>query len=390
MTISMLPPAGDAIRLDTHTQSTRTALARWQPYQAMLYGSGTAALAAAVAAALALRPQRREIVLPAYGCPALVSAVLHAGGEPVLVDLEPDRPWLSLSALDAAVSDATAAIVAVNFLGIPERLPALKRLSRACGVVLIEDSAQACPPAGLDEQQADLLILSFGRGKPISLLGGGLVLWHDQALGAALPKPVTAKTTAWQLHLKVLLYNLLRRPQLYWLPQVLPLGLGATCYRPLTGGLRGMDPLRQRALGAALEQRRQCVSGAEQRLRAALPRVAPELVDLAAVCGSSSLLRYPLLADTAAVKRQVLGALKRAGLGASAMYGEVLPDVTDMPSVRAHSELVQARDFASRLLTLPVHDGVTPRHIERMLATIEAELSKSSLSPSSSQIERLE
>ena len=75
----MLPPAGEPCYIGTDPAATERLLQQWRPYQAGFYASGTAALAAAVSAALAVRPGRRRVLLPGYGCPALVSAVLHAG-----------------------------------------------------------------------------------------------------------------------------------------------------------------------------------------------------------------------------------------------------------------------------------------------------------------------
>lgn len=374
MSISKLPPAGDPAVLRTDEQANQRLLARWHPYQPRFYASGTAALAAAVAAALAVRAGRRKVLLPGYGCPALVSAVLHAGGEPVLIDLEAGRPWLSLADLQAHLDQDTAAIIAVNFLGLPERLPVLADLARAAGALLIDDSAQAFPPLGLTEQMADLAIVSFGRGKPVSLLGGGAVLWRERQLAAALPQPPAAPGSRWRALAKAAAYNCLRQPWLYWIPQALPLGLGATRYAALAS-IEGMDDVRQQALGVAVERYLQQGQSLQDLLRAGPARAAAQLTDLSLVGGGGGrLLRYPLLAPNAAVQQRLLQALSRAGLGASAMYGRILPELPGMPTGLRHGGLPQARDFAARLLTLPVHAGVRPAHVRRMQAVIETVL----------------
>ena len=375
MSIGILPPAGDPIVLVHDEQANRRLRQSWYPYQPVFYASGTAALAAAVTAALAARPGRYEVVLPGYGCPALVSAVLYAGAQPVLVDLEPGRPWLALAELAAAVGSDTAAVIAVNFLGIPERLEVLAELTRATGALLIEDSAQAYPPVGIGDQRADLVVLSFGRGKPVSLLGGGAVLCREQPLAAGLPNPAGVSGSRWRTRLEISAYNCLRRPQFYWIPQVLPLGLGETRYQPLAG-IASMDTARQQALGAAVERQRK-QDGTIQLLRSGPACAGAGLIDLAVVCGArQQLLRYPLLAPTAVDRERVLRALNRAGLGASALYRSALPEVRDMPAGLLHGDLPQARDLAARLFTLPVHQSVTPGHIERMHAIVESTLSE--------------
>lgn len=372
----MLPPAGEPCYIGTDPAATERLLQQWRPYQAGFYASGTAALAAAVSAALAVRPGRRRVLLPGYGCPALVSAVLHAGGKPMLVDLEPERPWMQRAELHARLDGGVAAVVAVNFLGIPERLQELAVAAEAAGALLIEDSAQCFPPAGLAAGVADCIVLSFGRGKPVSLLGGGAVLCRDPALAAALPQPRPAGGRQ-RLRLKAAAYNLLRRPGLYWIPQLLPLGLGKTRFEPLAG-IVALDESRRQAVGkAAADFLRQQPHG--QRLVAQGPARVAGLTDVAAVCGGASrLLRYPLLAPDAATRQELLVALRQSGLGASALYEHVLPEVDAMPCAPlVHGELAQARDFAARLLTLPVHSGVRPRHVRRMQQVIETVLAAS-------------
>src|SRR5690606_40617216 len=73
-------------------------------------------------------------------CSSDLSAVLHAGGKPMLVDLEPERPWMQRAELHARLDGGVAAVVAVNFLGIPERLQELAVAAEAAGALLIEDS----------------------------------------------------------------------------------------------------------------------------------------------------------------------------------------------------------------------------------------------------------
>lgn len=169
-----LPPAGNPITLKKSEKIPTWLEAVIESSKFQLYGSGTSALAAAIKAAIANKGiNQAEVLLSAYTCPELVSAILFAGANPVLVDFESKRPWLDLVELDNKLTDKTVAIIAVSLFGIPERFDKLKAIIRDRGVVLIEDSAQYFPASDRDiEWQGDLTVLSFGRGKPISLLGG--------------------------------------------------------------------------------------------------------------------------------------------------------------------------------------------------------------------------
>jgi hypothetical protein len=170
-------------------------------------------------------------------------------------------------------------------------------------------------------------------------------------------------------------YNHLRKPQWYWIPESLPLGLGKTRYQPLER-IDALDGVRQRALGGAVARYQKAGSDIQQALRSGLKAVANgALLDLAGVCAPGArLLRYPLLAASFELRERLVQALGRAGLGGSCLYGSALPAVEGIPAGLRHGGLPHATDFAGRLLTLPVHEGVTSAHIERICAEIDVSL----------------
>ena len=76
--------------------------------QCLFVQSGTAALAQAlIIAKSAFTTDTPEVIVPGYACPDIISAAVYAGITPVLVDLEPDRPYMSLSAIENAVTKNT-------------------------------------------------------------------------------------------------------------------------------------------------------------------------------------------------------------------------------------------------------------------------------------------
>jgi len=251
-----LPPVGNPVHLSAHAENSLPAF--FSTSETLFYASGTAALAAAVKAALidAGKPEGNdaEIILPAYGCPDLVSAVICAGAKPVLVDLQANRPWMDLTLLAAAINVNTVAVIGVNLFGIAERWAQLRALAEQMGVVLIEDSAQYFP--GINEQenwQGDLVVFSFGRGKPVGLLGGGAVYARKSGFYELLPEVHTSPESLKQrvgFSLKAKLYNTMISPWLYWLPQSLPfLHLGETRYHALHD-IKAMDSVRKKLLVA--------------------------------------------------------------------------------------------------------------------------------------------
>ncbi len=163
-------------------QAIDSLLLPWdEHYKALYSGSGTEALSLAVKAAIAMkaRSERPEVIIPAYGCPDLVAAIVSQDAQPVLVDFAPDKPVLDEEGVRQALTQRTVAIIGVNFLGACARLKELSRICADNDLVLIEDSAQRFPPSSCSHGLADFVVLSFGRGKQINLMGGGAMLFRQ-------------------------------------------------------------------------------------------------------------------------------------------------------------------------------------------------------------------
>ena len=376
-----LPPVGNPVRLKDSRDGESLLQDIFSPYTPRFFDSGTAALAASILAAISVKGvSEPEVILPAYGCPDLVSAVVYAGAKPVLVDLEVDRPWMDLEQVSAHVTANTVAIIAASLCGIPERLAALRQITEPPAVLLIEDSAQLFPGSIAEANwQGDLVVISFGRGKPVSLLGGGAVLFRDEALGSLLPDdPALTAATGQQLayRLKVLLYNLLISPRCYWALQWFPfLHIGETHYQTLEG-IYPLDPVRRSILGANIKNHLQLDPGRQAALSGVLASLADDtIVNLPKACqmpAQQPLLRYPLLID-AAVRNRVYSRLSGSGLGVSIMYPGILPTISGLDALLAEQgSFPAAEQFAARLLTLPTHAGVRRGDIQTMAAIMRS------------------
>ena len=319
--------------------------------------------------------------MPGYACPDIVSAAVHAGVHPVLVDLEPECPYMSLQGIRAAISEHTIAIVALNFLGIPERMRDLRMIADDHNLILIEDSAQWYPDCEAPISTSfdgDLVVLSFGKGKPVSLLGGGALLVKKNTLVDhihPLANPVASLPSVVKLRAILPIYNCVISPLAYWLLEALPfIELGATRYKALTE-IQALDNTRLRLLAENIRRYQALDLTNQQQIQATVGRYNHYLLDLPAVCNSyrgQRLLRYPILLPTATTRNKVLTALTDAGVGASSFYPVTLPQIPGVAElVSSHVPLRHAADFASRLITLPTHQGVDSRHIEVIDATIK-------------------
>ena len=84
-----------------------------------------------------------EVIVPSFTFAATANAVRLAGAEPVFVDIRIDDFCLDPDAVDAAVTDRTAAVMPVHLYGHPADMDGLLAVCARRGLALVEDAAQA-------------------------------------------------------------------------------------------------------------------------------------------------------------------------------------------------------------------------------------------------------
>ena len=344
------------------------------------YHSGTSALAAAILAVKRLRPTKNvnpEIILPAYACPDLISAVAYAGCTPILVDLAPDTCWMSLTDIENHISENTIAIIAVRFLGIAERMEQLKALCEKHELILIEDSAQGFPVTNPGTYwRGDVNILSFGRGKPINMLAGGAVLTKVEAIKnhLILPSPHIDKSSeSIKYLLKVFAYNILINPFIYGIALNLPgLSIGETIFKPLPHIANIPGCITDR-INTNINAYRKLPNKSLEIKQIIESLKSLEITDLAVSSQhefSNPLLRYPLLVKDKATRDSLHKALMQ--LGSSIMYQQPLYKIRNIPAAVGMQNInfVHADNFANRLITLPTHKDVSNNILDEIFARI--------------------
>jgi dTDP-4-amino-4,6-dideoxygalactose transaminase len=365
-----IPPVGQRVRW--RREAPRNPPPVFPGYRALWTNSGTAALAHALRVARMQRPDvdAPEVLIPAYGCPDLVAAAQYAGIHPVLVDVGPHDPGMNAGALDARWGPRVIACVAVNFLGIRERIDSLRARARDSGAWLIEDCAQWYPEAVLE---ADAVVVSFGRGKPVNVLGGGgLLLREDLALPRELERMPDGES-GMAVGTQAVLFNLLLHPHPYALAARMPgLALGETRFRPLQS-VTAIDDARYWMLAGNVRSWLERDRWREDRLNQALANVQGiHALPLTLRSRAGRLLRYPILLPSRTARDGALAMLSVRGMGASAFYRTPLTRVAGVPeSVRAQPVAADTESFADRLLTLPLHDGVRASDLARMVRILK-------------------
>jgi len=380
-----LPPVGNKVLLSSSSSDLSKIRRLFSPKEIRFYQSGTAALASAMMIAKQYADKLQpEVLIPAYACPDLVSAANYAGLTPVLHDFEKNTPWYDINSIENKINNKTVAIVAVNFLGINERLPELSQLARKHNITLIEDSAQAFPTTHISSAWiGDLAITSFGRGKPISMLGGGLLIVSNEKYHSFVSEQTFSYGNESQLlsKIKTRIFNQILNPVLYNLIASLPfLDIGETQYKELET-IENMSLFIREHLFeniSAYQKRDQTI--VRDIYQFAFSQLDQKgIIDLPVKCQQPNnlYLRYPILVTDPNDRKDLFQELDRKGLGCSLMYKKSLPLISGVEQQFSEQQNNPVADcFANQLITLPIHPSVTTENAKTIVSIIQKYIKK--------------
>ncbi len=125
-----------------------------------------------------------EVICPSFSFIATANAVLHAGGTPVFVDIDPVTYNIDASLIEEAITPRTKAIVPVDQIGLAADIPAVNEIARRHGLAVIEDAAPslgATVGEGRVGAMSRFTCFSFHPRKSITTGEGGMVTTDDDA-----------------------------------------------------------------------------------------------------------------------------------------------------------------------------------------------------------------
>ena len=163
-------------------QDFEQALANFfQVERVSLFNNATTALIAALTAL----DLEGEVITTPFTFAATAQALLWCGLEPVFVDVDPCTGNLDPSAVAAAITDRTAAILPVHCYGWPCDVPKFDDLARVHGVKVIYDAAPALGTVASSfslPASGDCSVYSFHATKVLNSFEGGCVIASSDAL----------------------------------------------------------------------------------------------------------------------------------------------------------------------------------------------------------------
>lgn len=131
-----------------------------------------------------------EVITTPFTFIATAEAIRYVGARPVFVDIDPKTFNLDVSAIEAAITAKTRAILPVHLFGQPADMAAVRKLAMQHGLKIIEDCAQSF---GADIQGhmtgslGDVGAFSFFPSKNLGCFGdGGMVTTSSDDLAERL------------------------------------------------------------------------------------------------------------------------------------------------------------------------------------------------------------
>ncbi|MEX0993810.1 MAG: DegT/DnrJ/EryC1/StrS family aminotransferase [Solirubrobacterales bacterium] len=150
--------------------------------QAIATSSGTAALH------LAVRAEEwgagDEVLTSPFSFIASANCLLYEGVDTVFCDVDPRTLNIDPQAAEAAVTERTAGILAVDIFGYPADLPALTALTRRQGFGLVEDACEALGAVDAEGvavgSRSHMTAFGFYANKQLTTGEGGMLTGGDQ------------------------------------------------------------------------------------------------------------------------------------------------------------------------------------------------------------------
>ena len=131
-----------------------------------------------------------EVITAANSFIASALAISHAGGTPVLVDVDPYTYTLDVTAIERAITRRTKAVIPVHLYGHPADMDPIRQLADKHGLVVIEDACQAHGARYKGKRVGSLghaAAFSFYPGKNLGAYGdGGMVVTNDRKVAKRL------------------------------------------------------------------------------------------------------------------------------------------------------------------------------------------------------------
>lgn len=336
-----------------------------------LVSSGKAALTLILEAIKALSPEKQKVLIPAYTCFSVPSAIVKAGLDVSLCDIDPPTLDFDYCQLEKAIDNSTLCVIPSHLFGIPSDMDRVIALAKAKGVYIVEDAAQAMGGSyngRLLGGIGDVGFFSLGRGKNISCGSGGIIITNSDMIASEIYNRYTLLQTITRAEslrtlLGLALMAIFIHPMLYWFPAGLSfLGLGQTVFhkdfpiKKLSDSKAGLLKNWRSLLEQSNLTRKETAAWfiKKMQLNSSYSDAIPYL-------------RLPLLLDSREERDRLFALSQRSGLGLSPMYPTSVNTIEEIQEMVIDQTFPAAATVADRLLTIPTHHLLSEEDKMRIL-----------------------
>jgi perosamine synthetase len=335
-----------------------------------LVSSGKAGLTLILQALKSLHPERNEVLIPAYTCFSVPSAIIKAGLKVSLCDIDPSTLDFDYEFLDKSVSKKTLCIIPTHLFGIPSDVDRILNICKDKDIFVVEDAAQAMGgryKENLLGTRGDAGFFSLGRGKNITCGSGGIIITNNDMIASAIEKIyATIESPTLQEEMielcKVTAMSFFIHPSLYWLPSGLPfLKLGETIFYS-EFPMKKMSGMRAGFLNKWKTNLQESNSIRKENSKYFCSALASTLTFHNGA--SIPFLRFPLICSDKATRDQIYSLAKKEGLGIVKMYPTSINEIKEIKDQFMDNKFPAAKLVADRLLTIPSHGLLNKRDKE--------------------------
>lgn len=346
-----------------------------------LVSSGKAALTCILLALKDLHPDRDEVLIPAFTCYSVPSAIVRAGLKVRLCDIDSGTLDFDHEQLPELLSRSVLAVMPTHLFGLPADVQRTRVACKDPEITIIEDAAQAMGgecKGGKCGTLGDVAFFSLGRGKAISTFEGGIILTSRDDIAESLrimvdDLPACDFPALATLVLKALLLALFLHPSIFWLPKAIPsLKLGQTTYDPQFE-MRRMSTFQA---GLATDW----IKRLAQLIKARLIRIGywvhfVKNGRLRHYCSARvttpNLIRFPVAVNGNGLRSAILAGSEAMGFGMMPAYPGSIAAIEDLKASFSTCSFAKAKELAEQLVTLPVHPFVKEEDVLRTSRFLE-------------------
>ncbi len=313
---------------------------------ALAVSSGTAGLELSLRA-LGVGPGD-EVVVPPFTFIATANAALWVGARPVFADVLPSTLTLDPEAVKEALGPRTRAVIAVHLFGHPADVRAMSEICEDAGVALIEDAAQAHGAEAWGKKVGTfgrLAVFSLYATKHVTSGEGGIVVGEDEELRRRIALMRNQGQEEKYLHVALgMNYRLTELQAAIALPQL-------------------------RRLDEAIEARRRNASMLNRLLEGVVETPGEE------PWARHVYHQYAVRLPPGTSRERVRRSMASQGVETAVHYPRTIPEQPLYRRLGYNPRCCPvALEASRRILSLPVHQGLTGEELERVAISLKRAL----------------